>query len=67
MKFAAKALLIFAAISAITAYGQDPTNPQGKITNVIVIIQENRTVDNLFGSNPAFETGGLMKRADSTS
>lgn len=44
---------------ATAAHAQAPTNPQGKVQHVIVVIQENRTVDNLFGSSPAFEKGGL--------
>jgi phospholipase C len=40
---------------AATAAAQT-NNPQGIIKHVIVIVQENRTPDNLFGSNPAFET-----------
>jgi phospholipase C len=36
---------------------QRPASPQGKIQHVIVIVQENRTPDNLFGSNPTFEPG----------
>ena len=28
---------------------------QSQITHVIIVVQENRTVDNLFGSNPTFE------------
>ncbi len=38
------ALLI--ASSAVTAYGIN--NPQGKIKHVIIVVQENRTPDNLF-------------------
>jgi phospholipase C len=49
--------LLFAVITAGIALAQDPSGVQGKIKHVIVVIQENRTTDNLFGSNPTFETG----------
>jgi hypothetical protein len=49
--------LLFAVITAGIALAQDPSGVQGKIKHVIVVIQENRTTDNLFGSNPRFETG----------
>jgi phospholipase C len=32
-------------------------NAQGQFSHVIMVIQENRTPDNLFGSNPTFEPG----------
>jgi hypothetical protein len=53
MKFAAaviSTLLLFGVVAA-TAQFNTP------IQHVIVVIQENRTPDNLFGSNPAFENG----------
>ncbi|MGA8762530.1 MAG: alkaline phosphatase family protein [Candidatus Sulfotelmatobacter sp.] len=54
MNLATKTLFLFAATAA---YAQHPSSPQGTIQHVIVIIQENRTVDNLFGSNPVFAPG----------
>ncbi|HEY6764499.1 MAG TPA: hypothetical protein VI386_06985 [Candidatus Sulfotelmatobacter sp.] len=61
MKFAAKALVALSAVSAIAAHAQEP-NLSGKIKHVIVVIQENRTPDFLFGSQQAvpgqfFEAG----------
>jgi phospholipase C len=34
-----------------------PAQPAGGFAHVIIIVQENRTPDNLFGSNPQFEPG----------
>jgi phospholipase C len=56
MKFVAKSLLLLVPLTTI-AYAQDPTGVQGKIKHVIVVIQENRSTDNLFGSDPKFEPG----------
>lgn len=39
------------------ACAQLPASPQGKIQHVIIIVQENRSIDNLFGSNPTFLPG----------
>ncbi len=61
------AIAVGGAMAVGTAYAQHPGNPQGKIQHVIIIVQENRTPDNLFGSNPTFllganlATGGKMK------
>src|SRR6266705_2756098 len=44
--------LIFVALSTAAAFAQTVT-----FKHVIVIFQENRTPDNLFGSNPNFEPG----------
>lgn len=57
MKLPVRSLLFSAALVSTAAYAQYPASPQGKIQHVIVIIQENRTPDNLFGSNPTFEPG----------
>jgi phospholipase C len=57
MRLAAKILLVVAATTTIAANAQDPTNPQGEVQHVIVVIQENCTVDNLFGSNFAARVG----------
>jgi phospholipase C len=53
--------VLLAATTATALYAQDP-NLGGKIKHVIVVIQENRTPDNLFGSQQAnpgqfFEAG----------
>jgi phospholipase C len=49
--------LLVSAVLATSAFAQNAAGPQGKIEHVIFIIQENRTPDNLFGSNPTFEPG----------
>lgn len=54
MKFPARALcsvLLFAATAAAQTTYNTP------LQHVIMIIQENRTVDNVFGSQPTFEPG----------
>src|SRR5580693_314389 len=52
MRFISK-ILVSASLAATFAYAQ--TLP--KFQHIIVVVQENRTPDNLFGSNPTFETG----------
>jgi phospholipase C len=53
MRFIAKILLLSAFTAATFAYAQTlPT-----FQHIIVIVQENRTPDNLFGSNTTFEPG----------
>lgn len=54
MKFAkcAVCLLFLAALAIRLAYAQLPT-----FQHAVLIVQENRTPDNLFGGNPTFETG----------
>jgi phospholipase C len=42
-------LALFLAVA--TAQGQP------KFSHIVIVVQENRSVDNLFGSNPAFEPG----------
>jgi len=56
MKRAAKGFFLLAALGAMVAYAP-ANNTNGKIQHIIVIVQENRTPDNLFGSNPTFESG----------
>src|SRR5271157_4467759 len=51
MKFAT-GILLFIALGTTLAYGQTTNTP---FQHVIVIVQENRTPDNIFGSNPTFE------------
>ena len=51
MKFAAKSLLFLITLAATFAYAQ--TIPAGTFKHIIIVVQENRTPDNLFGSNPA--------------
>jgi len=64
MKFAAKSLLLLTALTTTFAYSQ--TIPAGTFKHIIIVVQENRTPDNLFGGNPStrpcgtedpFETG----------
>ncbi len=57
MKCAATCLLSLLPLCAIAAHAQTTHYPQGLIQHVIVVIQENRTPDNLFGSSPTFEHG----------
>lgn len=53
MRFIAKILVLSVSVSVTFAYAQTlPT-----FQHIIVLIQENRTPDNLFGSNPTFEPG----------
>lgn len=49
MKRAAQVLLLLVSFGAIVVHAQT-NNPQGLIKHVIVVIQENRTPDNLFGA-----------------
>ncbi len=49
------AMAVTMAVTAVQA--QPPASPQGKIQHVIIVVQENRTIDNLFGSNPTFLPG----------
>ncbi|MGD0987410.1 MAG: alkaline phosphatase family protein [Candidatus Sulfotelmatobacter sp.] len=52
-----RSLPLFAIFASIFVQAQSPASPQGKIQHVIILVQENRTIDNLFGSNPKFEPG----------
>jgi phospholipase C len=47
-------LLVLSLVALATTVVQAA---QRKFKHVIIIVQENRTVDNLFGSNPTFEPG----------
>ena len=51
MKFAAKSLLLLTALTTTFAYSQ--TIPAGTFKHIIIVVQENRTPDNLFGGNPS--------------
>ena len=55
MRFTARLLFLLASITSIAC--AQTNGPQGLIKHVIVIIQENRTPDFLFGSYPGFEAG----------
>jgi hypothetical protein len=57
MKFAAAVLSALLLFGAAAATAQDPTGAQGKVQHVIVVIQENRTPDNLFGGDAMLPTG----------
>ncbi len=46
-----------ACLALLAAATGTPTHALPKFSHVILIIQENRTPDNLFGSNPQFEPG----------
>lgn len=60
MKFAAKSLLLLIALATAFAYAQ---NNISQIQHIIVVVQENRTPDNLFGSD-AFAQTRLLPGAD---
>jgi phospholipase C len=49
--------LLLSVVASTAAYAQSVASPQGTIQHVIIIVQENRTPDNLFGSNPTFLKG----------
>jgi phospholipase C len=54
MKFAAKILLLTSL--AATFAVANCTQP-GQFCHIIIVVQENRTPDNLFGANLSFESG----------
>jgi phospholipase C len=56
MKLVATILTLLVSLSTTLAYAQAPRDHHG-VQNVVVIFQENRTPDNLFGSNPYFLPG----------
>jgi phospholipase C len=56
LKLVAAILTLLVSLSTTLAYAQAPRDHHG-VQNVVVIFQENRTPDNLFGSNPYFLPG----------
>jgi phospholipase C len=56
MNFVAVILMLLVSLGATVAHAQAPPGKHG-IQNVVVIFQENRSPDNLFGSNPTFLPG----------
>jgi phospholipase C len=56
MKFVAAILTLLVSLGTTVAHAQAPRDHHG-IQNVVIIFQENRTPDNLFGSNPYFSPG----------
>jgi phospholipase C len=56
MKLVAAILIVLVSLGTTVARAQAPRDHRG-IQNVVVIFQENRTPDNLFGSNPYFLRG----------
>ena len=56
MKLVAAILTLLVSLSTTLAYAQAPPDHHG-VQNVVVIFQENRSPDNLFGSNPYFLPG----------
>jgi phospholipase C len=56
MKLVATILTLLVSLGTTLAYAQAPRDHHG-VQNVVVIFQENRTPDNLFGSNPYFLPG----------
>jgi phospholipase C len=57
MKLVAAILTLLIPLGTTAAYAQAPRDHQHGIQNVVVIFQENRSPDNLFGSNPNFLPG----------
>jgi phospholipase C len=57
----ALSLPIFAAVAPGAAYALPP------FKHVVIVIQENRTPDNIFGSNPTFEPGVDIATSGTTS
>jgi phospholipase C len=57
MKFATRCLLPLFALA--TTFAQAQTIPQGTFQHIIIIVQENRTPDNLFGSAPSLARCGV--------
>jgi phospholipase C len=58
-----RCILAMAAAAALSA----PAQADQKFKHIIVVIQENRTPDNLFGSNPSFEPGVDIATSGTTS
>src|SRR5580692_1812563 len=56
MKLIAAVSMLLVSLGTTVAHAQAPRN-HGGFVNVVVIFQENRTPDNLFGSNPNFTRG----------
>ncbi len=57
MKLIAAVLTLLVSFGTTVARAQAPRDHHHGIQNVVVIFQENRTPDNLFGSNPNFLPG----------
>jgi phospholipase C len=57
MNFVVRSLLPVILLSLAHAQLPSTSSPQRKIQHIIIIVQENRTTDNLFGSNPTFLPG----------
>jgi phospholipase C len=57
MKLVAAILILLVSLGTRVAQAQAPRDRHHGVENVVVIFQENRTPDNLFGSNPNFLPG----------
>jgi hypothetical protein len=57
MKFAAHAML-FTALAATFVHAQTQTNLYPQVQHVIIVVQENRTPDNLFNQDVALAANG---------
>ena len=57
MKLVAAILTLLISVGTTVAYAQAPPDHHHGVQNVVVIFQENRSPDNLFGSNPNFLPG----------
>jgi phospholipase C len=57
MKLVAAILTLLISLGTTAAYAQAPRDHNHGIQNVVVIFQENRSTDNLFGSNPSLLPG----------
>jgi phospholipase C len=56
LKLAIRSLLL-SVVAATALYAEQPAHKQGIIQHVIILVQENRSTDNLFGSDPRFLPG----------
>jgi phospholipase C len=52
-----------AAVAALLVTHAACAQPTGGFKHIIIVVQENRTPDNLFGSNPTFEPGVDIARS----
>jgi phospholipase C len=50
-------VVVLLFLGVLLAAAQAAAQPVPKFKHIVIIVQENRTPDNLFGSNPTFEAG----------
>ena len=49
--------IYFVCLIQLLALALAPASAQLQFDHIVLVVQENRTPDNLFGSNPNFEPG----------